>query len=616
MRKRKRHLARGTAQRGKRAGIVGLLQEHSTLFLLLGLLLLALWIRLAALESLKQSVYGSSLLWDERYYHEWAQRIASGTFESLKPYRAAPLPAYLNAAVYALFSPESDNIRLLHVVLGSLSCLLISLIGKEVAGWTVGLLAFLLAALYKPLIFSSILPMKTALAVCLFAAAAYLFLAGLRTLEWPALAGLGLATGLLLNVQGNAVVLIPAALACLGLELFLRRRADSGPSAAAVLLGAYLLGLALGTAPFAIRNYRVAGEFVLTTPQSGFALYAGNRLGNPDPYFRPVPFAIPEPSEQMIQMTIEASRRQGRTASAAEASAFWARETLREMAGRPGQAVWKLLQKTLAVFHRSETCDHYHLGFVSSFVPILRLPFLAFWGIFPFGMAGALMAARNSRPARYLLALAVSYAGTLVLFYPGARFRLPLVAVLLPLAAAGILAAALAVRAGESRRLGAPAAAFLLAAVVQFLPLRAADDLAAFYNTHAILLHERGRTPEAISYWRSAAERKEPYSAFSNLALAGLYLNARDAESATRSVLRIPDDSFAAALKYDFWGDIHVVRGRLDLAAGAYARALGQNSGLRATREKLIRVYDRLDAAKAAAERERLQDIAAFYAGS
>jgi hypothetical protein len=428
--------------------------------------------------------------------------------------------------------------------------------------------------------------------------------------------------GLLLNVQGNAVVLIPAALGCLGLELLLRRRELpqasrwSGLPVAAVLLGAYLLGLALGTAPFALRNYRVAGEFVLTTPQSGFALYAGNRLGNPDPYFRPVPFAIPDPSEQMIQMTIEAGRRQGRTLSVAAASTFWARETLRELADRPGQAVGKLLQKTLAVFHRSETCDHYHLGFVSGFVPFLRLPLLAFWGIFPFSMAGALLAARHSRPARYLLVLAASYAGTLILFYPGARFRLPVVAVLLPLAAVGIHAAVAALRAGEARRLGAPAVACLLAAVVQFLPLRAADDLAAFSNTHAILLHERGRTREAIPYWRNAAELNQPYSAFANLALAGLSLNARDLGAATRSVQQIPDDSFAAALKHDLWGDIHVVEGRADLAAGAYERALALNSGLRATREKLIQVYDRLDPGKAAAERERLRVIAAFYAGS
>jgi hypothetical protein len=46
----------------------------------------------------------------------------------------------------------------------------------------------------------------------------------------------------------------------------------------------------LALSPFMIRNYLVAGKFALTTSQGGFNLYLGNNLGNPDPYYRPVPF--------------------------------------------------------------------------------------------------------------------------------------------------------------------------------------------------------------------------------------------------------------------------------------------------------------------------------------
>jgi len=595
------------------------LAERAGVLSLLGILLLALLVRLAALDSFQESLYGRSLLWDERAYHEWARRIADGTFDSGRPYRAAPLPAYVMAAVYALTGAGSDAVRLLHVLLGTGTCALAYRLGRELCGIRTGLLAALGVALYKPLILASIVPLKTALAVFLFAAVACLALSGLRTLRGIPLGGLGLATGLLLNVQGNAVALIPASLLCLGLELLLRGRAESPGAArpplgrAALLLGAYLLGLGLGTAPFALRNYRAAGAFVLTTPQSGFALYAGNRLANPDPYFRPVPFASPDPSEQLTQMTIEASRRTGRPLGTASASAFWRQATLREMVERPGLAVEKLVRKGLAVVNRSETCDHYHVGFLSRFVPALRLPFLAFWVVFPLGMAGAVIAARRSRQAVWLLTLVGAYAGSLVLFYPGARFRLPLLAVWIPLAAVGIETALAAWRTRRARPLLLPAAALAAAAILQGLPLRGASDLAAFHNTHAIVLYDRGRTEEAVNSWREAAALQQPYSAFAHLALAGLSLGAGNAEAALGHLARIPDDSFAAAFTHDLRGDAQAVRGRWRQAAAEYDRALALNAGLRETREKLIRMLERVAPERVETERERLRWIAAFY---
>jgi tetratricopeptide (TPR) repeat protein len=589
--------------------------------LLFCLLFLALALRLAALASLATSPYGDALLWDERYYHDWARQLVSGGFLSTAPYRAAPLPAYLMAGVYALLGPESGHIRLLHVLLGTLTCSLIYLTGRELAGRTVGLLAALLAALYKPLIFFSTVPLKTTQAVCLFAAALYLLLVGLRRPRWPAVAALGAVLGLLINVQGNALLLVPIVLLCLGTECLRSRPGEeASPRASrarlAALVGlAYLAGLLFTTAPVALRNYRVAGSLVLTTPQAGFALYAGNRLDNPDPYFRPVPFAVPDPAEQLVQMTIEAGRRAGSPLSVAQASRFWARETLHEAWQQPWAAVGKLLWKALALLNPSETCDHYHVGFLAEFVPVLRLPLLPFWTLLPLAAAGAVIALRASRLGGHLLLVLGAYAATLILFYPGARFRLPLVAGLLPLAGCALQAGLLRLRRREPRLLVWPAAAAVGGALLLLPPVPGAGDLAAFYNTHAILLFERGRTAEAVEFWQTSSRLGQPYSAFATLALAGLAVSGGEYQAALRSLERIPDGSFAAALAQDLRGDLELRRGRLLPAAAAYERALAVNTALRETREKLIWIYRQTDPGKAAQQRALLDQISAFYPG-
>ena len=93
-----------------------------TYLLLAAILLLALILRIVALLSLKESIYFDYLLWDERLYHNWAMKIANGTFQSSSVYEMAPLPAYFMAFIYRLFSPDVIYVRIVNIILGVLTC--------------------------------------------------------------------------------------------------------------------------------------------------------------------------------------------------------------------------------------------------------------------------------------------------------------------------------------------------------------------------------------------------------------------------------------------------------------------------------------------------------------
>jgi 4-amino-4-deoxy-L-arabinose transferase-like glycosyltransferase len=109
-----------------------LVDKHFHLFFC-ATLFLALIIRVLALLSLKNSIYFDYLLWDERIYHRWAMQIVDGTFLSTSVYEMPPLPAYLIALIYRVFSPSILYIRFLYIIFGVCTCHLVYLIAKEMA---------------------------------------------------------------------------------------------------------------------------------------------------------------------------------------------------------------------------------------------------------------------------------------------------------------------------------------------------------------------------------------------------------------------------------------------------------------------------------------------------
>jgi hypothetical protein len=95
--------------------------------LLSEILLLAPVVRASAFLDRRRTIYSQALLPDEALYHNWAMRIAKGAYRAVSVYELPPLPAYLFALVYRLFSPDPVVVRMLNIALGVALCLLIFL---------------------------------------------------------------------------------------------------------------------------------------------------------------------------------------------------------------------------------------------------------------------------------------------------------------------------------------------------------------------------------------------------------------------------------------------------------------------------------------------------------
>ncbi|MBN2060688.1 MAG: tetratricopeptide repeat protein [Deltaproteobacteria bacterium] len=581
------------------------IERHSHVILAF-ILLLALALRVLALLSLKETIYFDFLLYDERLYHQWASRIAEGTFKSSSVYEMAPLPAYLMALVYMLASPDVIYIRIINIIFGVLTCYFIYLIAKKLIDGKAGLIASIIAMLYKPFIFYSIVPLKTSLSVFLFAATCYLLISVMEKTSLLNTLFLGLAVGLANNVRPNCIVLIPLILLLLIWNAY---KIKSGLKRASLIIILYIAGLFIVQSPFMARNYFVAGQYSPTTSQTGFHLYMCNNLE----YEGLPPFTTTVPSERGIQFTIEASRRVGKKLSPSEASRYWTDEVIRMALEHPVAFAGKQFTKTLRFFNRVDRGDHYDIGFLKNYATYFKLPLLTFWMILPFGMASMLINILRSRKTFALSSVFFVYALTLVIFFSNIRMRLPTLTILIPFAVLGIKQLIQNIGEKRSKKIVVYLVIFLLFLIIEFIPHGRTNDITGYLNTHAIIFDSKGSEDEAIGYWEESSQMEGRYSSFANLSLARKYMSRGNMSKALDYINKIPDDSFAVAPKYDILGDLMMQQGKVEKAVSAYEKALEINSGLRPTRSKLIKILWRTDRDKALEEYEKLEYITSFY---
>ncbi|MDB9823500.1 tetratricopeptide repeat protein [Deltaproteobacteria bacterium] len=572
--------------------------------LLFATLFLALILRVLALLSLKESIYFDFLLWDERVYNSWAIRIMNGTSESFDVFSG------IMALIYKVFSQDIFYVRILNTILGVLTCYLVYLIGREMVNRITGLFACLIASLYKPLIFYSVVPLKTALSVFLFATTIYLLTSILINKNSIIKAFLlGVVIGLLFNVRPNFVFLFPLVPVFFICNSY--KEKTSLKILASVLL-IYIIGLSLSLAPFVTKRYKTSTYSIASTSQIGLNLYLGNNLKNPDPYYRPASFAISSPIQQGIQFNLEASRRTGTKLSKREASNYWIREVFRMILEQPGAFIWKLLQKSLVLLNQFEAGDHYDVGFLSRFVSFCKYPFLSFWIIMPLGVAGIAVTVPRSRNFLFISSTVFFYGLTLIIFFTNARYRLPIMVVLIPFTVMGVNNLISYVKNRDKKRIAIYVAIIAVFFIIELLPVRGTDDMTAYYNTHAIILNSKGLHNEAIQYWEESSRINKSFSSFANLSLAGMYFSKKNILKANQYLDKIPDDSFAAATKYQLKGDINIAQGRATEAVGAYETSLDINSGNRVARERMIKILWRIDKQRALHEYDILESMGFF----
>ena len=586
------------------------MQDRRPLWIVLGL---ALLLRLAYVFEIDQSPLFNYPAVDSETYTRQAEVLAAGNWlgAGQGPFWQPPLYPYFLGAVKATFPQAFFHIaRLIQALLGALVCAMVWWIGRDLFSPAVGFLAGIFAAACGPLIFfdGELLPASLA---------AFLNLLALMVLlrVWRRPTGWGFfGAGAAFGIGALAVPTVMMFALMVPIELIRRFRHRQGLLYSAI----FLLGAALPIAPVTARNAIVGGDRVVISYNMGINFYIGN---NPD-YERTV--AI-RPGWEWDELVTRPARA-GITRPSAK-SAYFIGESWDYIAAAPLEWVGLMMRKTALFWHGDEIGRNQPIYYWRNYSSILSATLWKAGIAFPLGLAaplalwGLLLSLRRIGPTLPMMYVA-SYCIGVALFFVSARYRVPVLPVVLIFAAYGAYGLYAWAVVGRWRAAGLGLAVCVLFALPINRGLDSMDmdgDASIHYNLGNAYA-KRGERQQALAQFSQAVEKDPRYwQAWLNLgSIKGTMGDLRGAGEIFSRLSREAPDQVEPWLNL---AHVHIMQRNLRGAFAAYEAALALNPKLLPAYVEMISLYGRMeDLARAAQvlkravdhlpeERERLRQL-------
>jgi len=425
------------------------IDRHRILFVVI--IAAAIAIRAVWLVQLSGSQLAGELSIDSRFYWDLAADVLSGKGMPAGGLTFNPLYPVFLVAVLGVFGKTLLAARIIQSVIGLATLVLIYAAGrmlgedtriKEISGRNLGLTAMAIAAVYPQFFLYEGMLLGSALEIFLLTASFTLALAldrklgGTGTLRiasrnipvWAASLILGLLCGAGALGRPNLFLLLVA-----GIPVWIIIRNRRGSRWIAPLIG-FAAGAALLLLPPTVYNFRQTGKFVPVTTHGGINFYIGNRPGTEGVY------SPPEGMRGAMRGLIEDSRVQaeketGHDMTDGEASDYYMDKALHGIAGDPVGWIVLLGRKVLLFWNRTEVHDMPEVLFFEDSVPIFRVPFLPYSIIASLGFVGLIVLIKDRTDVSTVCLFLGAALLSVMLFYVNTRYRLPVVPVVILLAA-------------------------------------------------------------------------------------------------------------------------------------------------------------------------------------
>ncbi|NKB69736.1 MAG: tetratricopeptide repeat protein [Candidatus Latescibacteria bacterium] len=417
-----------------------IIQRH-TLWLALLPALLALGLRLLYLNHITADPLFDVPVVDAATYAEDARYLSQESWAGKPvPFWQPPLYPYTLGVFFHYLGENYLWPRLFQALLGAAISALVLIIGRPLFGTGTALGAALATALYGPLIYFGGELLPTTLATFLFLAGLALLIAPLKHLRDSIFAERTsthpvrlLAAGLALGLGGLAVANILLFLPPAMVWLWRLDRTWKSPFC-------LLLGCALAIGPVSARNYLVGGDTVLISHNAGINFYIGN---NPD-YETTISIRPGRAWERLV----ETPEREAGIERPAEKSRYFFAKSWDFIKNHPLDYAALTGRKLYQFWHGDEVLRNLDPYYARNYSQVLSLSLWKKYLAFPFGLVapfallGLLVYWRNPTgnvpQGRLLLLFTWVYMLSVVLFFVTARYRIPLVPVLLLFAAYGV----------------------------------------------------------------------------------------------------------------------------------------------------------------------------------
>jgi tetratricopeptide (TPR) repeat protein len=415
----------------------------ATQLVLLGILAVALCIRVVYALQMRSSPYFDHPDVDQRFYVEAGRAVAEGREILPGPLVRPPLYGWWLGSIFKCFGPGLLVPRLFQALVGTLTVLLVFRLGARAFDARTGCVAAFLAATYWVLVYYDGELLRESLANPLNLAGVLMTLKLSEKPSWRSATGSGLAWGFSALLRSQVLAVVPF----LGAWLLWHSRIGWRR----VLL--FAAGVALPVLPITAYNRIVGKDDVLISAEAGQALWTGNnpRADGVTPVLPGMRVDFWGGYEDTRQL---AELEEGRPLRPSEVSHHYVRKTLSWIAHEPAQASRLLLRKVWLL------CSDFEFGnpeeptfFAPRFAPIVRWLPLGFGLALAFALVGLVAAGRSRLMSLFpSWGFIAAYGATVVASLVSGRYREPLVPVLLVFSAFGGLWILDAARSGRWTR--------------------------------------------------------------------------------------------------------------------------------------------------------------------
>ncbi len=403
----------------------------------LAIFVFAFVLRLVYLLQIKNNPHFFSPTMDPLYHDVWAQNIAGGNWVGGKVFFRAPFYAYFLAVVYKIFGHNYIIPRLIQHVIGSFSCVLVYFLAKKLFNRKVAIVSGLIAASYGMLLyFEGELLLDSFLVF--FDLLLILFL--LKATESPKFYRwffCGIILGFSAITRPNILFFIPF----VWLWIFLIFKQKMPFKKILTYSASFLLGSILIISPVTLRNLIAGEDLVLIASQGGINFYIGNNKNSDG-----ISAIFYKEDWQYRDFQQMAEKETGESLKPSEISNFYYRKGIGFVSKNPSQALKLYVKKLYLFWNRFEISNNQDIYFFQRYSPLIRTLPLGFWLIGPLGLVGMILSMlvgnglvknRSARlkdlrkKASLPILFVFSYMVTVVMFFVTARFRLPVIPILI-----------------------------------------------------------------------------------------------------------------------------------------------------------------------------------------
>jgi tetratricopeptide (TPR) repeat protein len=417
--------------------------SHSAV-IAISLFIAAFFVRFLYLVQIRSTLSFAHPIMDSLYYINMAKEIAAGTFQPERAFFMGPLYPYFLALVIKLIGFGWMKIRLIQIIIGSLSVVLVYQIARRCFHEEkIALPATIISIFWGVFIYYDTNLLMGFLVVFLNLFLLWSLIGLLKTPSPLRFFLSGVAAGLSALCRANIFLFVPFCIFWL-YEIF-RRQFPAGMLSKRIAL--FLLGIALLVLPVTARNYLIEKDWVPLTSNGGLNFYIGNNPYSKGIYiplnllklpYQPTPSATAH-DRMDLQAKKIAEKIEGRELKSSEISTFWFSQAIEFLRREPGKFFYNLATKLALCWTGKEIPQIENYYFSRERFSVLGIPLLNF-GIFaPLALWGVVLGFKDKKQEvrlliYYLLAMTLAVS----LFFVTSRYRTPLVPVVLIMAVFGV----------------------------------------------------------------------------------------------------------------------------------------------------------------------------------